>query len=134
MREILISGRLGPTNMSADVTEETPNKMREQSNNFRWCLCSRHGINDRTSKIKAGAIPIPSYSSIGSKNIRLSISSYQVTTFVDLGPYFEYFESYERYLNNFIVDLSDRSRMSHLAKYHHDAVVRTLTTYSLFCN
>ena len=25
------------------------------------------------------------------KNIRLSISSYQVTTFVDLGPYFEYF-------------------------------------------
>ena len=55
------------------------------------------------------------------KNIRLSISSYQVTTFVDLGPYFEYFESYERYLNNFIVDLSDRSRMSYLAKYHHDA-------------
>ena len=55
------------------------------------------------------------------KNIRLSISSYQVTTFVDSGPYFEYFESYERYLNNFIVDLSDRSRMSYLAKYHHDA-------------
>ena len=55
------------------------------------------------------------------KNIRLSISSYQVTTFVDLGPYFEYFKSYERYLNNFIVDLSDRSRMSYLAKYHHDA-------------
>ena len=54
------------------------------------------------------------------KNIRLSISSYQVTTFVDLGPYFEYFESYERYLNNFIVDLSDRLRMSYLAKYHHD--------------
>ena len=43
------------------------------------------------------------------KNIRLSISSYQVTTFVDLGPYFEYFKSYERYLNNFIVDLADRS-------------------------
>ena len=55
------------------------------------------------------------------KYIRLSISSYQVTTFVDLAPYFEYFESYERYLNNFIVDLSDRSRMSYLAKYHHDA-------------
>ena len=55
------------------------------------------------------------------KNIRLSISLYQVTTFVDLGPYFEYFESYERYLNNFIVDLADRSRMSYLAKYHHDA-------------
>ena len=54
------------------------------------------------------------------KNIRLSISSYQVTTFVDLGPYFEYFESYERYLNNFIVDLSDRSRVSYLVKYHHD--------------
>ena len=55
------------------------------------------------------------------KNIRLSISSYQVTTFVDLGPYFEYFESYERYLNNFIVDLSDSSGMSYLAKYHHNA-------------
>ena len=55
------------------------------------------------------------------KNIRLSISSYQVTTFVDLGPYFEYFESYKRYLNNFRVDLADRSRMSYLAKYHHDA-------------
>ena len=38
------------------------------------------------------------------KNIRLSISSYQVTTFVDLGPYFEYFEEYERYLNNFRID------------------------------
>ena len=55
------------------------------------------------------------------KNIRLSISSHQVTTFVDLGPYFEYFESYERYLNNFIVDLSDSSRMSYLAKYYHNA-------------
>ena len=55
------------------------------------------------------------------KNIRLSISSYQVTTFVDLGPYFEYFEEYERYLNNFRIDLADRSRMSYLAKYHHDA-------------
>ena len=55
------------------------------------------------------------------KNIRLSISSYQVTMFVDLGPYFEYFESYGRYLNNFIVDLSDSSRMSYLAKYHHNA-------------
>ena len=54
------------------------------------------------------------------KNIRLSISSYQVTTFVDLGPYFEYFENYERYLNNFRIDLADRSRMSYLAKYHHD--------------
>ena len=54
------------------------------------------------------------------KNIRLSISSYQVTTFVDLGPYFEYFKNYERYLNNFRIDLADRSRMSYLAKYHHD--------------
>ena len=55
------------------------------------------------------------------KNIRLSVSSYQVTTFVDLGPYFEYFENYDKYLNNFIIDLSDRSRMSYLARYHHDA-------------
>ena len=55
------------------------------------------------------------------KNIRLSISSYQVTTFVDLSPYFQYFEEYERYLNNFRIDLADRSRMSYLAKYHHDA-------------
>ena len=55
------------------------------------------------------------------KNIRLSISSYQITTFVDLGPYFEYFEEYERYLNNFRIDLADKSRMSYLAKYHHDA-------------
>ena len=55
------------------------------------------------------------------KNIRLSISSYQVMTFVDLGSYFEYFGNYKKYLNNFIIDLSDRSRMSYLAKYHHDA-------------
>ena len=55
------------------------------------------------------------------KNIWLSISSYHVTTFVDLGPYFEYFENYKKYLNNFIIDLSDRSRMSYLARYHHDA-------------
>ena len=69
-------------------------------------------------KLKQGQYPVI-FEPI--KNIRLSISSYQVTMFVDLGPYFEYFESYERYLNNFIVDLSDRSRMSYLAKYHHDA-------------
>ena len=30
------------------------------------------------------------------QNIKLSISSYQVTTFVDLDPYFDYFKNYDR--------------------------------------
>ena len=53
------------------------------------------------------------------KNIRLSISSYQVTTFIDLTPYFEYFRSYEEYLEGFLNDLADQSKMSYLARYHH---------------
>ena len=46
------------------------------------------------------------------KNIRLSISSYQVTTFID-------FESDEQYLDNFLKDLANQPKMSFLAKYHH---------------
>ena len=38
------------------------------------------------------------------RNICLSISSYQVTTFIDLKPYFDYFESYGQYLDNFLRD------------------------------
>ena len=55
------------------------------------------------------------------RNIRLSISSYQVTTFVDLNPFFAYFENYEKYLNSFLRDLADRSKMSYLARFHHSA-------------
>ncbi|MCG8624193.1 MAG: hypothetical protein MJE68_19640, partial [Proteobacteria bacterium] len=55
------------------------------------------------------------------RNIRLSISSYQVTTFVDLNPFFAYFENYEKYLNRFLQDLADKSKMSYLAKFHHSA-------------
>ena len=53
------------------------------------------------------------------RNIRLSISSYQVTMFIDLKPYFDYFESYGQYLDDFLRDLADQSKMSFLAKYHH---------------
>ena len=53
------------------------------------------------------------------RNIHLSISSYQVTTFINLKPYFDYFESYGQYLDNFLRDLADQSKMSFLAKYHH---------------
>ena len=56
------------------------------------------------------------------RNIRLSISSYQVTTFIDLKPYFDYFESYGQYLDDFLRDLADKSKMSFLAKYHHRTV------------
>ncbi|MCG8624238.1 MAG: hypothetical protein MJE68_19865, partial [Proteobacteria bacterium] len=55
------------------------------------------------------------------RNIRLSISSYQVTTFVDLNPFFSYFENYEKYLDSFLRDLADKSKMSYLAKFHHSA-------------
>ena len=53
------------------------------------------------------------------RNIHLSISSYQVMTFIDLKPYFDYFESYGQYLDNFLGDLANQSEMSFLAKYHH---------------
>ena len=55
------------------------------------------------------------------RNIRLSISSYQVMTFIDLTPYFQYFENYKEYLNGFLEDLTDQSKMSYLARYHHRA-------------
>ena len=56
------------------------------------------------------------------KNIRLSISSYQVTKFIDLTPYFEYFESYEGYLDGFLRDLANQSKMSFLARFHDQAM------------
>ena len=56
------------------------------------------------------------------RNIHFSISSYQVTTFIDLKPYFDYFESYGQYLDDFLRDLADQSKMSFLAKYHHGTV------------
>ena len=42
------------------------------------------------------------------RNIHLSISSYQVTTFIDLKPYFDYFERYGQYLDDFLGDLADQ--------------------------
>ena len=52
------------------------------------------------------------------RNIKLSISSYQVTTFVDLEPYFDYSRNYDRYINDFLTDLTEQSKMSFLAKFH----------------
>ena len=52
------------------------------------------------------------------RNIKLSISSYQVTTFVDLEPYFDYFRNYDSYINDFLTDLTEQSKKSFLAKFH----------------
>ena len=43
-------------------------------------------------------------------------------TFIDLKPYFNYFESYRHYLDNFLKDLANQSKMSLLAKYYHGTV------------
>ena len=52
------------------------------------------------------------------RNIKLSISSYQVTTFVDLEPCSDYFRNYDKYINDFLTDLTEQSKMSFLAKFH----------------
>ena len=52
------------------------------------------------------------------RNIRLSRSAYKVTTFIDLQPYLDYFDKYEKFLNQFAEDLKDRGKMSFLVRYH----------------
>ena len=52
------------------------------------------------------------------RNIRLSHSAYKVTTFIDLQPYLDYFDNYEKFLNQFTEDLKDRGKVSFLVRYH----------------
>ena len=49
------------------------------------------------------------------QNIKLSRSTYQVTTIIDLTPYFEFFTNYNIHLVNFLRSLKDQSRVSFLA-------------------
>ena len=103
-----------------ETQQVTEKEILEEDDNGQYISINNNDLYAEHRKLKQGQYLYPViFKPI--KNIRLSISSYQVTTFVDLGPYFEYFENYKKYLNNFIVDLSDRSRMSYLARYHHDA-------------
>ena len=52
------------------------------------------------------------------QNIKLSRLTYQVTTIIDLTPYFEFFTNYNIHLVNFLRSLKDQSRVSFLAKHH----------------
>ena len=45
-------------------------------------------------------------------HIRLSRSTYKVTTFIEFAPYIQSFRNYEGYLHKFVQDLQDPSKVS----------------------
>ena len=45
-------------------------------------------------------------------HIRLSRSTYKVTTFIEFAPYIQSFRNFEVYLHKFVQDLQDPSRVS----------------------
>ena len=59
-------------------------------------------------------------------HIRLSRSTYKVTTFIEFAPYIQSFRNFEVYLHKFVQDLQDPSRVSgfiHLLTQHEDQVI-----------
>ena len=59
-------------------------------------------------------------------HIRLSRSTYKVTTFIEFAPYIQSFTNFERYLHKFVEDLQDPSRVSgfvHLLTQNKDKVI-----------
>ena len=59
-------------------------------------------------------------------HIRLSRSTYKVTTFIEFAPYVQSFRNFEVYLHKFVQDLQDPSRVSgfiHLLTQHKDQVI-----------
>ena len=59
-------------------------------------------------------------------HIRLSRSTYKVTTFIEFAPYIHSFRNFELYLHKFVQDLQDPSRVSgfiHLLTQHKDQVI-----------
>ena len=58
--------------------------------------------------------------------LRLSRSTYKVTTFIEFAPYIQSFRNFEVYLHKFVQDLQDPSRVSgfiHLLTQHKDQVI-----------
>ena len=87
--------------LNTSTTSRPEKKVLEGDQGEQYTLIDNDNLYAEPRQLKQGQYLYPViFEPI--KNIRLSISSYQVTTFVDLGPYFEYFEEYERYLNNFM--------------------------------
>ena len=61
-------------------------------------------------------------------HIRLSRSTYKVTTFIEFAPYIQSFTNFERYLHKFVEDLQDPSRVSgfvHLLTQNKDKIIRS---------
>ena len=59
-------------------------------------------------------------------HIRLSRSTYKVTTFIEFAPYIQSFRNFEVYLHKFVQDLQDPSRVSgfiHLLTQNKDQVI-----------
>ena len=59
-------------------------------------------------------------------HIRLSRSTYKVTTFIEFAPYIQSFRNFEVYLHKFLQDLQDPSRVSgfiHVLTQHKDQVI-----------
>ena len=47
-------------------------------------------------------------------HIRLSRSTYKITTFIEFGPYIDSFRKFQAYLETFLMDLTDSKRISAL--------------------
>ena len=61
-------------------------------------------------------------------HIRLSRSTYKVTTFIEFAPYIQSFQNFEGYLHKFVQDLQDPSRVSgflYLLNQNRDRILST---------
>ena len=59
-------------------------------------------------------------------HIRLSRSTYKVTTFIEFAPYIQSFINFEKYLLKFVEDLQDPTRVSgfvHLLTQHQEKMM-----------
>ena len=63
------------------------------------------------------------------RHIRLSRSTYKVTTFVEFEPFIQSFVNFENYLHKFIEDLEDPKRVSGFVYLLNENRARILSTY-----
>ena len=61
------------------------------------------------------------------KHIKLSRSTYKVTSYIDFTPHIRTFESFERYLGQLIEDLKDEEKVGGLKYLEEKAALRART-------
>ena len=67
-------------------------------------------------------------------NVRLSRSTYKVTTFIEFKPYIESFRKFQNYLETFLLDLADPTRVSAFSHLLSSQLTPPRTRFDHKCN